>query len=139
MILCPYVMVLPCQHILHRKRFLNLVKAMLGFFGVETCGKKDLYLFVFFGFLLPQSDRGFKWKENVGCKGSIILGVLVDQFVPNTLLLYPLRISKNFTVFWCFQGVEKGCIGNKWVKTTKTYKCLRTTFRSWSFCWKTTH
>ena len=58
--LFPYVIVLPCQHILHRKRFLNLVKAMLGFFGVETCGKKDLYLFVFFGFLLPQSDRGFK-------------------------------------------------------------------------------
>ena len=22
-------------------------------------------------------------------------------------------------VFWCFQGVEKGCIGNKWVEGTK--------------------
>ena len=24
--------------------------------------------------------------------------------------------SENHKVFWCFQEVEKGCIGNKWVK-----------------------
>ena len=36
----------------------------------------------------------------------------VNTFVPNAPFLYPL------TVFWCFQGVEKGCIGNKWVKYT---------------------
>ena len=27
-----------------------------------------------------------------------------------------LKHLKNLTVFWCFQGVEKGCIGNGWVK-----------------------
>ena len=27
-----------------------------------------------------------------------------------------LKTSENLTVFWCFQGVEKGYIGNKWVK-----------------------
>ena len=40
----------------------------------------------------------------------------VNPFVPNAPFLYLLKISKNLTVFWCFQGVEKGCIGNKWVK-----------------------
>ena len=28
-----------------------------------------------------------------------------------------LKTSENRKVFWCFQGVEKGCIGNEWVKT----------------------
>ena len=32
-----------------------------------------------------------------------------NPFVPNAPFLY-------LTVFWCFQGVEKGCIGNEWVK-----------------------
>ena len=39
-----------------------------------------------------------------------------NPFVPNALFLYHLKTSENFTVFRCFQGVEKGCIG-KWVKT----------------------
>ena len=34
----------------------------------------------------------------------------------------PLK-TENITVFWCFPGVEKGCIGNKWVKVTRfSYK-----------------
>ena len=33
-----------------------------------------------------------------------------SSFVPNAPFPY-------LTVFWCFQGVEKGCIGNKWFKT----------------------
>ena len=27
----------------------------------------------------------------------------------------PLKTSENLTIFWCFQGKEKRCIGNKWV------------------------
>ena len=44
-----------------------------------------------------------------------------NSFVPNAPFLYPLVTSKNLVksknrkAFWCFQGVEKGCIGNKWV------------------------
>ena len=34
----------------------------------------------------------------------------------NASFFYPLKTSENFTVFWCFQWVEKGCIGNEWVK-----------------------
>ena len=26
------------------------------------------------------------------------------------------KTSQNVMVFWCFQGVEKECIGNEWVK-----------------------
>ena len=47
-------------------------------------------------------------------------------FVPNAPFPYPLKTSENTKVFWCFQGVRKGCIGNKCVKKTwgKT-KCWR--------------
>ena len=43
------------------------------------------------------------------------LKLLLKQFVPNALFLYPLKTSENLTIFWCFPGVEKRCIGNKWV------------------------
>ena len=36
-------------------------------------------------------------------------------FVPNALFLYPLKISENRKVFWCFEETKKGRIGNKWV------------------------
>ena len=39
-----------------------------------------------------------------------------SPFVPNAPFLYLLKTSEKLTVFWCFQGVEKGCIGNEWVK-----------------------
>ena len=39
----------------------------------------------------------------------------INPFVPNAPFLYPLKTSENLTVF-CFHGVEKGCIGTKWVK-----------------------
>ena len=35
-------------------------------------------------------------------------------FASNVLLLYPLKISENCKIFWCFQRIEKGFIGNKW-------------------------
>ena len=34
--------------------------------------------------------------------------------------LYALKISENSAVFWCFQGVEKGYIWNKWVNLTQS-------------------
>ena len=39
----------------------------------------------------------------------------INPFVPNAPFLYPLKTSENHKVFWCFQGVKKGCIGNEWV------------------------
>ena len=45
-----------------------------------------------------------------------------NPFVRNAPFLYPLKRSENFTVFRCFQGVEKGCIRNKWVNLDSTEK-----------------
>ena len=39
-------------------------------------------------------------------------------FVPNASFFYPLK-TENLTVF---QGLEKECIGNDWVKTLKQYR-----------------
>ena len=41
--------------------------------------------------------------------------VPVNPFVPNVPFLHPLQTSENRKIFWCFQGVEKGCIRKKWV------------------------
>ena len=46
-------------------------------------------------------------------------------FVCNAPFLYPLKTSENRTFFWSFQGVEKGCIGNEWVKYLLEVKILR--------------
>ena len=39
-----------------------------------------------------------------------------NPFVHSATFLYPFKISEKLTIFWCFQGVEKGCIGKKCVK-----------------------
>ena len=67
-----------------------------------------------------------KWEGLLMFSGSIGKGILTrnglmvmlynaKQFVPNALFLYPLKTLENLTVFWCFQGVEKECIGNELV------------------------
>ena len=53
------------------------------------------------------TGKGWVWR----CKYSI------NPFVPNATFLYPLKILENLTTFWCFQGVAKSCIGNKWVNS----------------------
>ena len=40
----------------------------------------------------------------------------INPLAPDTSFLHPLKTSENCKVFWCFQGVEKWCIGNEWVK-----------------------
>ena len=60
--------------------------------------------------------KGFFYHKNYV---SLYLPYFLEQinpFVPNGPLLYPLKTSENRQVFWYFQGVEKGCIGNEWVK-----------------------
>ena len=42
--------------------------------------------------------------------------MLINPLVPNLPFLYPLKTSESRTVFCCFHAVEKGCIGNEWVK-----------------------
>ena len=40
---------------------------------------------------------------------------LFNPSLPSAPFLYPIK-TENLTVFRCFHGVEKGCIGEKWVK-----------------------
>ena len=46
-----------------------------------------------------------------------VFRIFFNLFVPNAPFLYPLKTSENSKIFWCFQGEEKGWIGNKWVNT----------------------
>ena len=42
--------------------------------------------------------------------------IQLNAFVPNVPFLYPLKTSETRKpVFWRFQGVEKGSIGNEWL------------------------
>ena len=52
---------------------------------------------------------------------------IFNPFFPNAPFFDPLKTSENRKVFWCFQAVEKGCIGNKWVNMLQT---------EWSFLLK---
>ena len=55
-----------------------------------------------------------------------LLKYFINPFVPNAPFFYPLKTRENHMVFWCFPGVEKGCIGDEWVKNEmfKNYKNL---------------
>ena len=53
------------------------------------------------------------WKKNV--KENIFYYYkfnVFNPFVSNEPFLYPLKTTKNFTIFWCFQGVMEECFGN---------------------------
>ena len=52
----------------------------------------------------------------------IYLSPWLNPFFPNAPFFYPLKTSENLTIFWCFQGVEKGCIGNEWVNVLSSLK-----------------
>ena len=40
----------------------------------------------------------------------------INPFISNAPFLYSLKTSENLPGFLCFQGIEKGWIGNEWVK-----------------------
>ena len=52
-------------------------------------------------------------KTSVQVSNNFRSGRAFNPCAPNAVLLYPLKTSENLTVFWCFQGVEKGSIGNE--------------------------
>ena len=49
---------------------------------------------------------------------------LTDLF-PTHPFSTPRKNQKTFTVFWCFQGVDKGCIENKLVNSPKYALSIR--------------
>ena len=50
------------------------------------------------------------------CSQTVFLQKSFNPFVANAPFLYPQKISENLLVFYCFQGLGKGCIGGIWVK-----------------------
>ena len=61
--------------------------------------------------MLTISEFNFCWVALNSCNYCFI-----NPFIPNASFLYPREILENLTVFQYFQGVEKGWIGNEWVK-----------------------
>ena len=54
----------------------------------------------------PYAEVFFKEFENVSFLN-----------LEDSIWLHLFYFVITIKVFWCFQGVEKGCIGNEWVKT----------------------
>ena len=73
---------------------------------------------------VPNAPFLYPLKTSENRDGSNVLKC-VNPFVPNAPFLYLLRTSENVTVFWCFQGVEKGCIGIEWIKKKWFCQCWR--------------
>ena len=69
--------------------------------------------------LHQKNDEKYSIRGSASQWSSFISKNWFNPFVPNALFLYPLKTSENHKVFWCFQGVEKGCIGNKWANTPR--------------------
>ena len=70
-------------------------------------------------------------KKRTGMKGYgfTVLAILINPFFPNAYFLYTLKAWwENHRIFWCFQGVEKGCIEKEYVKTLK---CIVLEEHSW--------
>ena len=73
---------------------------------------------LFFQQLMPQSSR---FTAHALFPAQVeTLHTFFNPFFPKAPFFYPLKTSENRKVFWCFQGVEKGCIGNEWVKIKVT-------------------
>ena len=83
-----------------------------------------LALISLFSFQRPWGSVAFKklmWKWSTFVSTTLLMKTKIKKinpFVPNAPFLYPLKTSENLTVFWCFQGVGKRCIGSKWIKFT---------------------
>ena len=58
-------------------------------------------------------------NEEWSCFQVKVTRPLLNPFVPNAPFLYLLKTLENRKVFWCFRGVEKGCIGNEWVNCNR--------------------
>ena len=62
-------------------------------------------------FLVPSEL--FPYLQACNLLGSYVF----NAFVPNAPFLYSLKTSESRKISWCFQGLEKRCIRNKWVNT----------------------
>ena len=78
-------------------------------------------------------DFFFLLKKKFYCLLSIY-----NPFAPNAPFLYSLTISEKHMVFWYFQGVKKGCIGNEWDVIMVDHVINRSTYPENIYCLKST-
>ena len=52
-----------------------------------------------------------------------VLVLHFNPFFPNAPFLYPLKTENQ--IFRYFQGIEKGCIENKWVKESRPIPSIK--------------
>ena len=91
----------------------GLLSNILVLFFLQVCNFGFCYAFP----SLPQHLASlFVFCRNLGSHLIPTVFCSLNPFVPNAPFFYPLKTSENRKVFWCFQGGEKGCLGNKWVK-----------------------
>ena len=93
----------------HTTWMISMHNQFISYFWWKLCGSYSVT-----GLKLQMLFVIFK---SLSHKGNLkyIATLKFNPFVPSSPFFCPLKTSKNVTVFWCFQGVEKGCIGNKWV------------------------
>ena len=58
---------------------------------------------------------GFRFLNGINEKWVYDTLFLIHSF-PTNSFFYLLKKPKGRKFFWCFQGVEKDCIGKEWVK-----------------------
>ena len=74
--------------------------------------------------------RSFFNPENF-CFSEAKNGTVKWDWLTHLFLMDPFSTAENLTVFWCFQAVEKRCIGNEWVKQ-RIEKVFLTTIKMFS-------
>ena len=97
------------------------MKDLFGNIGVQISGN-----YLSSDMVIDISNRGFLSSNLSPCIAKdydsyssdpelVLENLKINPFVPNAPFLYLLKTSEKCKVFWCFQGLEKGCIGDEWV------------------------
>ena len=99
---------------------------MLGYLFQGSIPHQILYALPHFNFFEPHP---FLYLSHSECliqlmfKYAFAIKYTSNPSVPNASVpnLPPQNIRKPLTFCGCFQGKEKGCIGNEWVNSENTY------------------
>ena len=70
-------------------------------------------------YLISFLKKSLIWANQSGFKPG---NSCINQFFPNALFIYPLKTLENRKIFCCFQRIEKGCIGKKWINELLSIK-----------------
>ena len=106
----------------NREALFNTQIFVLGFTQLKKVRSFSLfYLVGFLYFLAFKTDMVLLFVFFCeDCASFVLLSCrdvfdVFNPFLPSGLFLYPQKTLESLSLFWCCQGVEKGCIGIKWV------------------------